>query len=312
VKRVLVTGAGGFLGRRLIPALSNAGLSVVAGSRARNRDLPPYVEFRQIPDLRARVDWGPLIADVDYVVHLAGIAHAVSSIPSSIYEQVNYRATEALANAARSRGVERLLFMSSVRAQCGATSDHVLTERDSPRPTDHYGESKLAAEEAIASSGAPFTILRPTLIYGAGVKGNMAQLVRLASLPAPLPFARLTNLRSFLAVENLFDAVQYVLRSDSALNETYLIADTTPVTVGQVIAALREGAGRRHRLFGVPDQWLSTALRIVGRADVWQRLGGTLVVDPAKLLATGWRPRVETLASLRQLAAESSAQRGTS
>lgn len=310
MKRVLVTGASGFVGRSLVASLSAAGLGVVAGSRAPTGGVPAQVEFRAIPDLRTNFDWEPLLADVNYVLHLAGVAHAHPSLPPSIYERVNHRATKALAAAAASARVERLVFMSSVRAQCGPTADHVLTERQSPRPTDHYGISKLAAEEAIAQSGARFTILRPALIYGVGVKGNMAQLMRLASLPVPLPFARLTNRRSFLSMDNLQEAVQFVLGLDAASDQTYVVADTTPITVGQTIAALREGAGRRHAMFGLPDEWLRWALRMAGRADIWARLGGTLVVDPEKLLIAGWRPRIDTIPALRQLSAVLSSDAG--
>lgn len=303
MKRVLVTGASGFVGRSLVASLSASGLSVIAGSRAPTAGVPSQVEYRAMPDLRTDVNWEPLLADVNYVVHLAGIAHADPSLPRSIYEQVNHRATEALAAAAAAAGIERLIFLSSIRAQSGPTADHVLTERELPTPTDHYGRSKLSAEEAIGRSGARYTILRPALIYGPGVKGNMAQLMRIASLPIPLPFARLTNRRSFLSMDNLQAAVEFVLGVDAASNQIFLVADKTPITVGQTIAALREGAGRRHALFGVPDEWLRWILRIAGRADMWSRLGGTLVVDPGRLLATGWSPRIDTIPALRQLAA---------
>jgi nucleoside-diphosphate-sugar epimerase len=88
------------------------------------------------------------------------------------YDRVNHRATAALAAAARDAGVSRFVFISSIRAQTGPVADNVVSERDTPRPTDAYGRSKLAAERAVVASGVPFTILRPVLVYGPGVKGN--------------------------------------------------------------------------------------------------------------------------------------------
>ena len=127
-------------------------------------------------------------AGIDAVVHLAGIAHAGPGVAEERYDRVNHRATAALAVAAHDAGVSRFVFVSSIRAQTGPAAERVVSERDTPRPTDAYGRSKLAAERAVAASGVPFTILRPVLVYGPGVKGNLRALMRLAALPIPLPF----------------------------------------------------------------------------------------------------------------------------
>ena len=107
-----------------------------------------------------------------------------------------------LADAARGK-IERLVLMSSVRAQAGLAADHVITEADPPQPTDAYGRAKLEAERLLAASGAGFAVLRPAVVYGKGVKGNIASLATLAQTPMPLPFGGLDNKRSLLAIENL-------------------------------------------------------------------------------------------------------------
>src|SRR5581483_10762979 len=111
------------------------------------------------PDLAAPVEWKGLLEGARHVVHLAGIAHSPGLLVDDVYRRINATAVGELALAAARAGVERLLFVSSVRAQAGLSADHALTEQDTPRPTDAYGRSKLGAERPIGQSGAPSPIL---------------------------------------------------------------------------------------------------------------------------------------------------------
>src|SRR5882672_551635 len=158
---ILVTGASGFIGRPLVERLLRAGYSV----RAATRGAPPFprgAEVAIIPDLFDAIDWAPTLQGVDIVIHLAGLAH-VDDRAANIreFDTINRRATEHLALAAKQAGMERFIFVSSVRAQVGASAPGLVREDDEARPTDNYGRSKLAAESAVRASGVPFTILRP-------------------------------------------------------------------------------------------------------------------------------------------------------
>jgi nucleoside-diphosphate-sugar epimerase len=303
--RVLVTGASGFVGRGLAPALAQKGMEVVAGSRDGLR-IPraPGITPIALPDLATPIDWAPFLRGIDAVIHLAGIAHAGPGIAEERYLRVNRDATAMLAKAAAAAGVKRLVFLSSIRAQSGPVAEHILTEADQPRPSDAYGRSKLAAEEAVRRSGVPFTILRPVVIYGPGVKGNVASLMTLAALPLPLPFAALHAPRSLLALDNLISAIAFTLAAPLTAGETYLVCDPAPVSLADIVAMLRRAQGRTPMLFPLPPALLASVLRMAGRGDLWERLGGALVADAGKLRAAGWAPVTDTPTALTALDAD--------
>ena len=303
MSRILVTGGAGFVGRALVPAMVAAGHDVRAAVRRLPAPFAPPVETVIQGDLGADVDWRPLLADMDFVVHLAGIAHTGPGVAEAQYDRVNHLATAALADAARAAAIKRLVFVSTIRAQSGPTSARVLTEADEPRPTDPYGRSKLAAEQAVARSGVPFTVLRPVLVYGPGVKGNLRALARLAALPLPLPFGALTNQRSLVSIENLVAAIDHVLASDATNGETYLVADPQPMSLAEIVTALRAGCGKPPGLFAAPPGLIRLGLAMLGRSHNWDQLNGQLIVDPAKLIATGWMPEADTKAALAAMAA---------
>jgi nucleoside-diphosphate-sugar epimerase len=296
--RVLVTGASGFIGRALVNDLAAQGQRVRAAMRQPADIFPRQVEVVAVSDLARPIEWRPLLRDIDAVVHLAGIAHAGPGVAEEVYDRVNRAATAGLATAAVKSGIKRLVFVSSIRAQAGPACPDVLTEADPPRPTDAYGRSKLAAEMAIRASDVAFTILRPALIYGPDVKGNLASLIQLAQSSWPLPFGGLTNRRSLLARENLVGAIHLVLGEPAAAGQTYVVADPAPLTMAEIVSALRTGQSRRPGLIPVPAALIAGLLKATGRSHLWERLGCDLVVDPSKLLAAGWRPTTETRAGL--------------
>jgi UDP-glucose 4-epimerase len=299
---VLVTGATGFIGREVVRHLAASGWRVRAAARGVPEGLAgPGIECCSLPDLK-QIVWRPLLGGVTHVVHLAGIAHATTEIPEAIYMEVNAHSVQRLAQAARAAGAKRIVLMSSVRAQTGPVSDRLVTESDPPRPTDAYGRSKLAAEEALAEvlagSATEWTALRPVLVYGSGVKGNLKALAALARSPWPLPLGALDARRSIVGVRNVASAVAHVLTEPRCAGRAFLVADDPPLTVGEMVAYMRRGLGRSPRLIAVPKAPMNLIARLAGKADAWSRLAGDLVADTSALRATGWSPSQSTAEGL--------------
>ncbi|MEA2940916.1 MAG: hypothetical protein QOD09_1445 [Bradyrhizobium sp.] len=299
--RILVTGSSGFIGSAVSSALAAAGHNVRAASRKPKRvRAHELIEWVELPDLENEVDWDSLVAGMDIVVHLAAIAHRSHTFGGD-YARANRVATASLAQACGRHRIKRLIFMSSIGAQAGSAADHVVTELDEPWPITAYDRAKLAAEEEIRRSGVPFTILRPVIVYGPGAKANIALIMRIAALPLPLPFGAFKNQRSLLAIDNLVNAVMVCLASPATLNQTFIVCDPQPISLAEMLATLREAAGRPPRLFPVPPLAVRAMIMAAGRQSLWDRIGRELVASSAKLQKAGWSPQVETKTGLRAM-----------
>ena len=295
-----LTGSTGFIGRHLLRELPKRGYRLRVLLR-RPTSLPTNTASAVIGDIARPQNMAAALQDVDAVIHSAGLAHAMSGIPEDDYRVINTEATINLARAAKRAGAKRFVFLSSIRAQCGPSADDVQTEALEPRPTDAYGRSKLAAERGLAELDIDWVALRATLAYGPGVKGNMAELMRLARLPWPLPLGGLRARRSLLAVENLLAALETVLTTPQALRRPLIVADPLAVTVADMIAAMRGGLGRRPGVFSVPPALLALSFHVAGKDYVYERLSGALVADPSALMGLGWKTPLTSEVGLAQL-----------
>ena len=312
--RVLVTGASGFIGRALVADLAAAGHPVRAAMRQPADIFARTVEVVAVSDLTRPVEWRALLKDVETVVHLAGIAHAGPEIAEQAYDRVNRLATAELAETAQRMGVQRLVFASSIRAQCGPVASSVLDETDAPNPTDAYGRSKLAAEQAIRASNVPFTILRPVLIYGPGVKGNLARLARWARSPWPLPFGSFSNRRSILGAPE--PDRSHPLFAAHARHRGRDVRGGRSRAVDA--RADHRGVARRSRpLTGAAADPARSDRRRHSRRSARPRSGigwpANLSSNPGKLMRAGWQPTVrsaEGLAAMMRGRSQRRAQSG--
>jgi nucleoside-diphosphate-sugar epimerase len=298
---IALTGATGFIGQHLLRELPKRGYRLRVLLR-RPSVVPMECASAVVGDLAKPQNMAAALADVEGVIHSAGLAHAMSGLPEDDYRMLNTEATIGLARAAQRAGAKRFVFLSSIRAQSGPTADRVLTEDLPPEPTDAYGRSKLAAEQGLAELGLDWVALRLVLVYGAGVKGNMAELLRFARSPYPLPLGLLRARRSLLSLDSLVSAIATVLAAPGPLRRPLIVAEPEAPTIPEMIAAVRRGLGRGPGLLPVPPALLKAMLSAAGRGETYQRLSGSLVADPSALSRLGWTPPVATSDALAALA----------
>ena len=299
-RRILITGASGFVGKALVGALAQSGFTV--RTAARNPDtIAPMAGVERVPmaDLRETADWGPLLDGVTHVVHLAGIAHG-GQFTEADYQRVNVDAVRELAQAASGK-IKRLVLLSSMAAIRGPVADDIVGADDAPAPEDAYGRSKLAAEAALHDSDLSWSVLRPPGVYGPGVKGRIATLVTVARTHMPLPVGALQNKRSLIGTENLVSAIATLLTSEGAHKEAFLAADDDPLSIAEMVTVMRTALGRPPGIVNVPSGAIRRMLRMIGKEEEWERLTGSFVVDTNKLKAIGWSPTVATRQGLSQM-----------
>jgi nucleoside-diphosphate-sugar epimerase len=289
--RVLVTGASGFVGSAIVRELLSRGHNL----RLALRRPDSATEFRgtaslvTIGDLSGSIDWQRHLEDIEAVVHVAGLAHQETLTDERLLFAVNAKATERLMKAAARAGVKCAVHISSVRAIAGTSEDGVIGEDHMPAPTNAYGRSKLSAERATLGSGLSGVILRPPLVHGAGVRGNLGRLARMAATPFPLPLGGLTASRSIVSDRNLASAVAHVLQVPQRGMLTALVADPRPMTVSALVTALRASIGRPPRLFELPPA-AAKLFRFGPFAGAWETLSGRLELAPRTLSEIGWIP----------------------
>ncbi|MFH2138251.1 MAG: SDR family oxidoreductase [Candidatus Omnitrophota bacterium] len=288
-KNILITGANGFIGRNLCAFLKEKDYSVRAAVRSNVNDVFGVEEYVQIGDINDSTDWKQALSGVDTVIHLAAHVHVMDNPDDGSLEEfrkVNVLGTERLALLSANAGVKRFIFISSVKVN-GERKSAPYCEDDIADPQDAYGISKLEAENILKKianeTDLQIVILRIPMVYGPGVKANFKSLIKIAGSGIPLPFKGINNRRSLLYVGNLVDAISICVYHPKAMNEIFLLSDGQDVSTSDLIRIIACAMDKKVRLFFFPPVILKTLFTIMGKAQAWDKLAGSLFVDNRKI-----------------------------
>jgi len=314
MNRVLVTGASGFVGSKLCQKLGELNVHVVAAVRRTPVERNQSDEFYSsvtVGDILESTDWSSALTQVDTVIHLAARVHVMNDAvadPLTEFRRVNTGGTEHLARSAAASGVQRLIFVSSIKVNGEATRGvHKFSEADTPSPQDPYGVSKWEAEQALHrvadETGLEVVIVRPPLVYGPGVRGNFAQMLAVISKRIPLPLGSVANRRSLIYVGNLVDALITCSTHPAAAGQTYLVSDGSDISTTDLLRQLASGMGVSPRLFPCPQSILQLAGKLAGKSPQVERLLGSLRVDSDKMRTDlNWVPPYSLQQGLQETA----------
>ncbi len=313
MSEILVTGATGFIGKAIVHRLlkDDELRRVVVTVRQDNQEWPLRVQPRLMSGMEAAADWSIALEGISVVVHCAARVHVMQESvanPLEEFRRVNVQSTLNLARQAAKVGVQRFVFISSIKVNGEETKlGRPFTADDVPAPLDAYGVSKMEAErglrEIARQTGMEIVIIRPPLVYGSGVKANFASMIRLLKCGFPLPLGAIYNQRSLVALDNLVDLILLCLTHSAAANQTFLVSDGEDISTTELLCRMGQAIERPARLVPIPVRYLQFALAILGRQDVAQRLCSSLQVDIEKTFQLlSWTPPLTLDQGLRQAA----------
>lgn len=295
MNRILVTGANGFVGSALCRTLRQRGRAVRGAVRG-----AAATDQVGVGNLDGVTDWRLALEGCDTVIHLAARVHVMADSerdPLRAYREVNVEGSVNLARQAAAQGVKRMVFVSSVKVNGEATPHGPFHASDAPMPCDPYGQSKLEAEAALRhlgrETGLEIVIVRPPLVYGPGVKANFLNLLKLVERGLPLPFGKVRNRRSMVALDNLIDLLILCCDHPNAPGEVFLVSDGVDMTIADLVMMIANAMDKQIALVPVPVGLMYAAARLAGKAGIADRLFGALQVDIEQTRATlQWAPPV--------------------
>lgn len=307
VSNVLLTGATGFVGSALLTQLlERAEYSVAIASRRENSALARQCRVHILGGFGAETSWHKALNDIDCVVHVAGRAHVFEKEANALelFRDANTYATLNLAKQAVASGVKRFVFISSIGVNGAFTTDTPFCEDSIPSPSTDYAISKLEAEtglmEIARTTGMEVVIIRPPLVYAAHAPGNFRRLLKLVRTGIPLPFGRVRNNRSMIALENLVDLIIVCIDHPAAADQVFLASDGEDLSTGQLGTYLAHGMGLRGLLLPVPVTLLQFLATLAGKQGIFNQLCGSLQIDSSKAASVlGWTPPLSAKTALK-------------
>lgn len=298
---IAITGASGFLGQALCTSFASYGYKVRGIVRPKKVIKQDDIEYIAINNIGANTNWSDALLGVDCVLHLAARAHVMNetgSIALDKYRAINVEGTRRLAKQALACKVKRFIYLSSIKVNGETTSgSNYFTSKDIPKPEDPYGISKWEAEQVLwdiaERTNLEVVVVRPTLIYGQNMKGNLLRLFNLVASGLPLPLGSLHNKRSLISLDNLADLLIKCVHHQNAKGQTLLASDNDDISITELLHSISIALGKPSRLIPIPANLLKLCINILGKKEIANRILENLQVDISetkKLL--DWQPPI--------------------
>lgn len=300
-KRILVTGVNGFVGFFLKKQLEHKAFDTTYLTRSNEISENLFQDEDYIvSSIDSQTKWVNSLAPFSCIIHCAARVHLMNDTslnPLDEYREINTAGTLNFARQAAKSGVKRFVFISSIKVNGEATElGFPFKSTDSRSPKDFYGQSKSEAEEQLLDlaeeTGLEVVIIRPTLVYGPGVKANFASLLNLVSKGIPLPFGCITdNKRSLVSVNNLVDLIITCIDHPKAANQVFLVSDDHDVSTSEMVREMAKSLNKPQWQLPIPKWCYRLAGSVFGKQDVVDRLLGSLQVDITHAKETlDWNP----------------------
>jgi nucleoside-diphosphate-sugar epimerase len=253
MKRILVTGASGFIGKSLVNCLISKGFYVRTIGRTKSEGIEAIVcDFLKDVIPKNAFD------NIDTVIHLAGYAHDLKNTSKNthIYNKLNVDVTDELLSLSINNDVKRFIFVSSVKAGGPTSNGKCFSEEDQTYPNEIYGRTKRDAElkvlEAGNSSNMHVSILRPSLVYGPEVKGNLRLMISgIANNWFPPP-PHIKNVRSMIHIDDVIDAIQLLASKKSANMGIFIATDGEKYSTREIYEEICCSLGKTSVSWGFP------------------------------------------------------------
>ena len=284
--RILITGAGGFVGGTL---LSQAARLPDWDFLVFTRRFSSWSGVGRPIPLSLNLDiWSSdtnrFLTGVDVVLHLAALNATRDQYDLTRFLKANSDFTVKLAEAAADRGVGHFIFVSTVKVSGDRSADQPFDRYTEYSPTDAYAKSKCDAEKHLfqlaSQSSMKISIVRPPPIVGRGVKGNVRSLANAILNGIPLPFGALRlNRRSFIGALDFSDLLFRIILSPTSGLGPYLAQSGSPLSTATFIESLARGLGKAVRMPAIPPRLLQAGFTAVGARDAFARLSSNLELD---------------------------------
>ena len=315
MKRICVTGANGFIGKALCKSLKVSDNHIRGFIRAGDVDNnATEIEYIFIGDIGSKINWKKHLRGFDCIIHCAGLTHQMGSIKDiNAYNLVNIDGTKHLAEQAIEAGIKRVVFLSSVKVNSESThqinTKLKFLHKKTSNSQDPYAISKLEAEKVLwevsSRTGLEAVVVRLPLVYGNGVKGNLARLIKLVKSGIPLPFSLIKNQRSMVGIDNLVDLLIRCIDHPEASGKTFLASDGEDLSTPELIKLIASSMGRKANLFPLPIFMLKFLASVMGKREEINRLTGSLRIDNSytkKIL--NWTPHISVEEGFRRMIKE--------